>query len=408
MTPRRLIEPARHAGTALLRTQSDDRLVDLVRAGNDSAFEAIVHRYRRALLRYCGRILTPARAEDAVQLAFVNAVAALRANDAEIRLRPWLYRIAHNAALNVLRQAGADHEQVSEQIDGVETPPQAVERGERLRAVVAAVQHLPERQRNAIVLQALEGRSYEEIAAELGVTDGAVRQLLNRARTTLRDAATAVTPPALLVRMGGVVEAPVAERVAQAVAGAGGGAALAKVAAVVVAGAAAVGGSVEGLLPGEERRSPGQAAAAAPERDRPDRREAAPTPRRAAIAAVGERAERLAPGADAPRAAARGEGPQRSATVVVRDERDERRREGDSHDDEDGDDREHEDGFEDDHDDSSGPGPGEADDDELDSVVVEEPDNSGPGSYSSGSDDELSDDESDDSEDRSGSDSGSG
>src|SRR5690242_11950983 len=69
MTPRRLREPARLAG-AVLRTQSDERLVDLVRDGNDRAFEAIVHRYRRPLLRYCGRYLAPPRAEDAVQQTF--------------------------------------------------------------------------------------------------------------------------------------------------------------------------------------------------------------------------------------------------------------------------------------------------------------------------------------------------
>src|SRR3954452_4351860 len=173
-------------------------------------------------------MLSPARAEDAVQQAFVNAYRALRDGDADVNLRPWLYRIAHNAALNVLRSAGADHLQVDEQIDGVETPPQALERGERLRSVVTAVRELPERQRDALVLQALEGRSYDEIAVELGVSDGAVRQLLNRARITLRQGATSLTPAALLVRLGGALEAPVTERVAQVVAGAGGGAALAK------------------------------------------------------------------------------------------------------------------------------------------------------------------------------------
>src|SRR3954447_8418596 len=248
MTPRRLIEPARLAGTAVLRTQSDDRLVDLVREGNDRAFEAIVHRYRGPLLRYCQRFLSPARAEDAVQQTFVNAVAAIRDGDAEINLRPWLYRIAHNAALNVLRQAGADHEQISEQIDGVETPPQALERGEHFRTVVAAVRELPDRQRDALVLQALEGRSYDEIATELGVTGGAVRQLLNRARTTLRQGVTALTPPALVARLGGGIEAPVTERVAQVVGGAGAGAALAKLAAIVATTGAVVGGAADGIL----------------------------------------------------------------------------------------------------------------------------------------------------------------
>jgi RNA polymerase sigma factor (sigma-70 family) len=267
MTPRRLIEPARLAGSAVLRTQSDDRLVDLVREGNEQAFEAIVHRYRRALLRYCGRFLSGARAEDAVQQAFVNAYSALRGGSAEVRLRPWLYRIAHNAALNALRQAGADTVPVDEQIDGVETPPQAFERGERFRSVVAAVQGLPERQRDAIVLQALEGRSYEEIAGEMGVSDGAVRQLLNRARTTLREAATAVTPLGLVARMGGAVDAPVAERVAQVVAGAGGSALLVKGVAVLAVAGGVVGGTTSGVLPGVGGGSGGDrpAAVLAPE-----------------------------------------------------------------------------------------------------------------------------------------------
>jgi RNA polymerase sigma factor (sigma-70 family) len=251
VTPKSLIEPARHAGTALLRSQTDARLVDLTRDGNERAFEAIVQRYRRPLLRYCSRLLSPTRAEDAVQQAFLSAHRAIHAGDAELNLRPWLYRIAHNASLNLLRQQGFDHEEVSEEIDGVETPPQAFERGERLRVVVAAVQELPDRQRSAIVLQALEGRSYEEIAAELGVSDGAVRQLLNRARTTLREAAAAITPTGLLTRLatnGG--EATVTERVAQVVTGAGGGAILAKAGATLVVAGAVAGGAATGGLPG--------------------------------------------------------------------------------------------------------------------------------------------------------------
>jgi RNA polymerase sigma factor (sigma-70 family) len=268
VTPKSLIEPARHAGTALLRSQTDARLVDLTRDGNERAFEAIVQRYRGPLLRYCSRLLPAARAEDAVQQAFLSAHRSIHAGDAELNLRPWLYRIAHNASLNLLRQNGFDHEQVSEEIDGVETPPQAFERGERLRVVVAAVKDLPDRQRDAIVLQAMEGRSYDEIAAELGVTDGAVRQLLNRARTTLREAAAAITPTGLLTRVassGG--EAGVTERIAQVVAGAGGGALIAKagVATLVVAGAVA-GGAATGALPGtggHPSRSGSSSAAAA-------------------------------------------------------------------------------------------------------------------------------------------------
>src|SRR4051794_39750667 len=250
LPPKSLTEPARHAGTALLRSQTDARLVDLTRDGNERAFEAIVHRYHRPLLRYCSRLLPAARAEDAVQQAFLSAHRSIHAGDAELNLRPWLYRIAHNASLNQLRQSGFDHEQVSEEIDGVETPPQAFERGERLRKVVAAVRDLPERQRDAIVIQAMEGRSYQEIAEELGVSDGAVRQLLNRARNTLREAAAAITPTGLLTRIassGG--EASVADRVAQVVAGSGGSALLAKAGATLVVTGAVAGGAATGTLP---------------------------------------------------------------------------------------------------------------------------------------------------------------
>ncbi len=187
--------------TPILRAQSDERLVELVRAGSDRAFETIVVRYRRALLRYCSNIVPGDRAEDAVQQTFLRAYDALRASDGEMQLRPWLYRIAHNQSLNALRDRSLGHEELDESIDGVRRPDQALEGKERLRDVLGAVSALPVRQRDAIVLRELEGRSYDEIASEMGVTGGAVRQLLNRARGTLRAGVTAVTPFALLTRM---------------------------------------------------------------------------------------------------------------------------------------------------------------------------------------------------------------
>src|SRR5207244_2891194 len=161
-------------------------------------------------------------------------------------LRPWLYRIAHNASLNLLRQNGWNHEQLDERFDGVTRPDQVVETRERIRSLVASVKRLPERQRDAIVLRELEGRSYEEIAVALGVTDGAVRQLLNRARTTLRMGATALTPYGLAERIAAAASgrgAAVSERIAEICSGAGGAVSLAKVGtAVLVAGAGATGG----------------------------------------------------------------------------------------------------------------------------------------------------------------------
>ena len=244
MTPHALIAPARLAGAPLLRAQSDERLVDLVRAGNDAAFEAIVSRYRRPLLRYCSGFMSEARAEDAVQTALVSAFDSLRSSSGEMKLRPWLYRIAHNTALNALRDRSLAHEELPEQLDGVERPDQAFEKSERLRDVLAAVSALPEHQRDAIVLRELEGRSYDEIAAELGVSGGSVRQLLNRGRNTLRAGMTAVTPVALASRVpwGGPPGEAMAARVAE-ICGAGAGAAvITKVCATAIVTGALVGG----------------------------------------------------------------------------------------------------------------------------------------------------------------------
>jgi RNA polymerase sigma factor (sigma-70 family) len=245
MTPRALFHPARLARRPVLSTQSDERLVDLVRAGSEPAFETIVERYRRALMRYVSRLLPPERAEDVVQQAFVNAYEAMHRDDAELNLRPWLYRIAHNTALNALRDRGLRHDELDERIDGVERPDQALERTQGLRDVLVAVQALPDRQRDAIVLRELEGRSYDEIALALGVTDGAVRQLLNRARNSLRAAAAALTPMPLLTRLASADSAdPVSTRVAEmvGVGAAGSGALMAKVCATALVTTAVVGG----------------------------------------------------------------------------------------------------------------------------------------------------------------------
>jgi RNA polymerase sigma factor (sigma-70 family) len=222
----------------MLRTQSDARLVDLVRAGHASAFEAIVERYRKPLLAYCSRLLPASRAEDAVQQTFLKAYQAMVSGDAELNLRPWLYRIAHNASLNLLRQNGWSHEQLDENMDGVQRPDQAFELRERLRSTVSAVKALPERQRNAVLLREIEGLSYEEIASALGVGDGAVRQLLHRARATLRAGMTAVTPIGLVERIAAMLASGGADpsaRVAETAAGIGLGTGAVKLGAAVLA-----------------------------------------------------------------------------------------------------------------------------------------------------------------------------
>ena len=266
MTPQYLLKPARLAGSPLLATQSDDRLVDLVRAGSEPAFDAMVARYRGPLLRYCAAVVGHERAEDAVQQTFVNAFNAMHRDEKELNLKPWLYRIAHNVSLNTLRDRSLRDEELDPELHGAEGPDETLERREHMAGVLAAVQELPERQRDAIVLRELEGRSYDEIATALGVGDGSVRALLNRARNSLRLAATAVTPVGLLMRIppeagqvgagaAGAAGEGVAVRVAELTVGAGAGAIASKVAATAlvtgaVAGGVALGpGSSEGERP---------------------------------------------------------------------------------------------------------------------------------------------------------------
>jgi RNA polymerase sigma factor (sigma-70 family) len=224
----------------LLRTQSDRRLVKLAADGHDRAFEVIVERYRRPLQRYLRRLLSEALAEDVLQASFVRAWQAMRAGSDVRELRPWLYRIAHNQALNTLRAAGAALPAATEEFPAVSLEAH-VERREELRETLHGIRALPERQRAALVAVAVEDRTHADVAAELGMSDGALRQLLLRARTTLRAAASALTPYPLVTWLAGGQEVTAA-RVADVAVGAGGAGVALKAAVVALAAGAAVAG----------------------------------------------------------------------------------------------------------------------------------------------------------------------
>src|SRR5690242_10169390 len=202
--------------TPLLRAQSDRRLAALAADGHDRAFEAIVERYRRPLQRYLRRLLSEALAEDVLQATFVRAWQALHAGT---DVRPWLYRIAHNQALNALRAAGSALPEAPG-IAATSTELE-VERREELRATLDGIEALPDRQRAALLAVAVADRPHADVARELGLSDGALRQLLLRARTALRAAATAITPYPLMTWVASGQNVGAA-RVAEVAAGAGG------------------------------------------------------------------------------------------------------------------------------------------------------------------------------------------
>ena len=171
----------------ILETATDERLVALARQGDERAFAAIVARYSEPLRRHCRRFLSPASADDAVQQTFINAHAALTAGNAPYALRPWLYRIARNAALNIARVPQIDP--IPDELLEPEELDDVIDRRETFDRVVGAVRALPASQRDVIVRHAIDGESHERIAADLGLSTGAIRQLAYRARGTLRQAA---------------------------------------------------------------------------------------------------------------------------------------------------------------------------------------------------------------------------
>ncbi len=238
----------------LLATQSDQRLVALAREGHERAFETLVHRYRRPLLRHARRMrLSEARAEDVLQQAFMQSWIALSGGASVNDVRSWLYRIVHNVAVNAMRgPAGEAHGELTQAVQD-RAGLAAVSKLEQtlaMRDALSDVAALPRMQQQAIFLTAVDGQSHDEVAGVLGISEGALRGLLYRARSTLRSAAAALTPPPLIAwaSAGAGSGGPTAERLAELSAG-GGAAGLAgllfKGAVVAVtAGALATGTSV--------------------------------------------------------------------------------------------------------------------------------------------------------------------
>ena len=172
---------------------TDEALVAAVRAGSDAAFSAIVRRYEPQLTAYARQVLGGRHhdAEECVQDAFVRGLRSIQSNDAEIALRPWLHAIVRNRCLDQLRKPNRTtdldpHEAVL--ADHGPGPVSMIARRERLDEVVGGVEALPERQRRALVMHELEDRSHSHIGRVLGVSAGASKALVCRARAGVAQA----------------------------------------------------------------------------------------------------------------------------------------------------------------------------------------------------------------------------
>jgi RNA polymerase sigma factor (sigma-70 family) len=169
----------------LLALASDKALVEHIRRGNEAAFAVVFERHVAGLLGFCRHMLgSPEEAEDAVQHTFAAAFRDLgRPGDRDVALKPWLYAIARNRCLSILRsrreQAGLDFDLPTEGL------AEEVERRADLRDLLRDLRELPEEQRAALLLAEAGDLSHAEVAGVLGCEVANVKELVYRARTGL-------------------------------------------------------------------------------------------------------------------------------------------------------------------------------------------------------------------------------
>ena len=236
---------------AMLRVLSDDRLARLAAGGSESAFAVLYTRHCEALAAYCRSIVRDHDdAGDALQNAMLNAWCGIsRRGDAPVR--PWLFRIARNESITVLRRRRPLTELRDELPDVSDLHESASHRAELAR-ILDGIDDLTDRQRQALILRTLGGTGYDEIARIQDTTPEAVRQSVSLARRALRRS-----------RLAGLLPLPLPGWLAEIAAvgsvsgGSAGQASLGKVAVTVTAALAAAGAVGDGV----PRISPSRSAA---------------------------------------------------------------------------------------------------------------------------------------------------
>ncbi len=238
----------------LLDAEPDEQLTSLVHSGHEAAFAAIVRRYERELQAQARRLTSDGRGEDAVQQAFLNAFAALQAGREVRHLRGWLHQILRNEVIRARVPVDAPLEAATVYGEPLED---TVQLRATAHATLAELSALPDRQRDALLGTAVFGFARADVARTMGLSEGAVRQLVHRARLRLRQAASALIPFPLARLFGaagsGVDAAPAA---LGAGATASGGLAI-KVGALLASGAVATGIAVTHTFASHHRAAQG-------------------------------------------------------------------------------------------------------------------------------------------------------
>jgi RNA polymerase sigma-70 factor, ECF subfamily len=198
--PEPAAETGQLPGAAVGLTDADVML--RVKAGDESAFDYLVQKYRRAMISFMYRMThNSAAAEDLAQEVFLRVYRSRTGYEASAKFTTWLYRIATNLAVNHARDTR--HERPENQVsldepdeetgttmdvaDSSLTVEQAILRRERMAAIRAKVQALPERQRMAVIMHKYQQMDYKQIAEVLKLSESATKSLLFRAYETLRE-----------------------------------------------------------------------------------------------------------------------------------------------------------------------------------------------------------------------------
>jgi RNA polymerase sigma-70 factor (ECF subfamily) len=172
---------------------TDDELIRMYRGGDVEAFDTLFDRYHASVYAFARTMLAGAEgADEVLQETFLAVARTARTYRPRGRFRSWLMRIVRNRCLNRIEAARVRRAALAESglgvvevASGEASPPQRAAAGEQRRIVEAAIEALPDRQREAIALRAFEQMAYREIAEVLEMPIGTVKTLIHRARANL-------------------------------------------------------------------------------------------------------------------------------------------------------------------------------------------------------------------------------
>jgi len=181
---------------------TDAEVMLRVKAGDQSAFDYLVQKYRRPLVSFMYRMArNTAAAEDLAQEVFLRVYRSRQTYEASAKFTTWLYRIATNLAVNHARDTRHERPEVTVSLDepdeetgttldvadGAVTAEESLVRRERTLAIRAKVEALPERQKLAVIMHKYQQMDYKQIAEVLKLSESATKSLLFRAYETLRE-----------------------------------------------------------------------------------------------------------------------------------------------------------------------------------------------------------------------------